>query len=75
MTVDDWLREALADADRRGLPDLKPLLETLGEATRALRSADFNESATGCRQPSTEDPLPPAPEPSTAQAREKRPPE
>lgn len=45
MTVDDWLAMALADADRRGLPDLKPLLETLARATRTLRAADFNAHA------------------------------
>ena len=28
------------DADRRGLPELKPLLETLARSTEALRSAD-----------------------------------
>jgi hypothetical protein len=47
MTLDDWLQSALADADRRGLPDLKPLLEALARATRALRDADFNEEAAG----------------------------
>ena len=36
---------AVADADRRGLPDLKPLLETLARATEALRAADFNDRA------------------------------
>jgi hypothetical protein len=40
MTVDAWLAAALADADRRGLPALKPLLETLAKATTALRKAD-----------------------------------
>ena len=27
MTVDSWLQAAIADAERRALPDLKPLLE------------------------------------------------
>lgn len=44
MTIEAWLNAALADADRRGLPDLKPLLETLARATKALREADFNPS-------------------------------
>jgi hypothetical protein len=35
-----WLRAASADADRRGLPELKPLLETLARSTVALREAD-----------------------------------
>jgi hypothetical protein len=45
MTVDAWLRSALADAERRGLPELKPLLESLARATIALRHADFNDDA------------------------------
>jgi hypothetical protein len=45
MTVDDWLQAALADAERRGLPDLAPLLRALAEATRALRAADFATAA------------------------------
>ena len=40
MTVDAWLAAAVADAERRGLTALKPLLETLAKATRALRAAD-----------------------------------
>jgi hypothetical protein len=39
MTVEDWLRAALADAERRGLDALKPLLETLARSTAALRDA------------------------------------
>ena len=50
MTIEDWLTGALADADRRGLPELKPLLETLARATRALRGADFNDRADGHAQ-------------------------
>jgi hypothetical protein len=45
MTVDAWLAAALADAERRGLTDLKPLLEALAQAMRALRAADFNDRA------------------------------
>jgi hypothetical protein len=45
MTIETWLEWALADAERRNLPDLKPLLETLGRAVRALRAADFNGRA------------------------------
>ena len=47
MTVDQWLQSALADADRRGLPALKPVLEALARATKALRAADFNDDAAG----------------------------
>jgi hypothetical protein len=45
MTIDAWLEAAIADAERRGLADLKPLLVALAEATRALRRADFNADA------------------------------
>jgi hypothetical protein len=45
MTIEIWLEWALADADRRNLPELKPLLESLAGVMRALRSADFNDRA------------------------------
>lgn len=45
MTVDDWLEAALADADRRGLTDLKGLLENLARATASLRAAPWNPHA------------------------------
>jgi hypothetical protein len=47
MTVEDWRRMAAADAARRGLPGLEPLLDTLAEAMQALRAADFNGDAAG----------------------------
>jgi hypothetical protein len=40
MDVASWLQKACADADARGLPELKPLLETLAGSTQALRDAD-----------------------------------
>jgi hypothetical protein len=49
MTIEDWLEAAIADADRKGLPDLKPLLRGLAEATRRLRAADWNDDASGRR--------------------------
>jgi hypothetical protein len=45
MTIDAWLTAAIADAERRGLSELKPILETLARATAALRAADFNDRA------------------------------
>jgi hypothetical protein len=39
MTVESWLASAVADAERRELPALKPLLETLARSTEALRRA------------------------------------
>jgi len=44
MNIDAWLAAAIADAQARNLPDLKPLLEALARATQALRSADFSQS-------------------------------
>jgi hypothetical protein len=38
--IDAWLRAASADAERRGLPQLKPLLEGLARSTAALREAE-----------------------------------
>jgi hypothetical protein len=52
MTIDEWLRCALADAERRNLPELKALLEALARSTAALRAADFNDDAAVPR-PST----------------------
>lgn len=45
--IDRWLAAALADADRRGLPELRALLEGLAAATRTLRAADWNDRADG----------------------------
>jgi hypothetical protein len=42
-----WLDSAIHDVERRGLPALKPLLETLARATSALRVADWNSDPTG----------------------------
>jgi hypothetical protein len=42
--IEDWLASACADADRRGLPALKPLLSALADATRALRAVDWYEA-------------------------------
>src|SRR5919204_531191 len=37
MTIKTWLENANQDAERRGIPDLKPLLEALARSTAALR--------------------------------------
>jgi hypothetical protein len=47
MTVAEWLEQAVADAVRRGLPELSPLLESLAAATTSLREADWNTPADG----------------------------
>ena len=45
--LDDWLVAAKPDADRRDLSELKPLLDALADATRALRAASWNRRAAG----------------------------
>ena len=40
MTLEEWLKAACDDAERRGLAELKPLLEALARSTAALRDAD-----------------------------------
>jgi hypothetical protein len=47
VNMDAWLSAAIADATARGLPELKPLLESFAQATAALRSADFRDDASG----------------------------
>jgi hypothetical protein len=58
MTVDAWLKAATEDAERRGLPDLKPLLETLARSTRALRDIDATVALLEHRGESSQDPRP-----------------
>jgi len=61
MTIEDWLAGACADAERRGLADLKPLLATLADATRALRAAVWDDaSRASAESPPAEAPAPPA---------------
>ena len=40
MVIPDWLAAAKADALKRQLPELGPLLEGLAASTSALREAD-----------------------------------
>lgn len=47
MTIEEWLENALRDADRRALPALRPLLEGLAKSTTALRAADWNLNLSG----------------------------
>ena len=41
VSIETWLQAAIADAERRGLPELKPFLEALASTTQALRSSDI----------------------------------
>jgi hypothetical protein len=43
MTVERWLAAAEADVEKRGLPELKPLLQGLAQSMRALRAGDWND--------------------------------
>jgi hypothetical protein len=54
MKIDAWLQNAVADAERRGLPELKPLLEALAKAVVAVRAADFNVNASSDARPGHE---------------------
>jgi hypothetical protein len=56
MTIDTWLQSAIADAGRRGLPELKPILETLARSTSALRAAVVNDDASGRLESTVRDP-------------------
>ena len=47
MTIETWVATAIADAERRGLPELRPLIEALAQATRALRAADLPRHEPG----------------------------
>ena len=58
MTLDDWREAMMVDAERRGLPDLKPLLEALVRATAALREADWNQDARYSPNPDAQVPNP-----------------
>jgi len=48
--IEAWLAAAIEDAERRELPDLKALLETLARSTAALRAAEAQFQAQGSRR-------------------------
>ena len=51
MTPEDWLESARADAERRGLPDLRTMLDGLARTAAVLRDADWNDDASGNLEP------------------------
>ena len=67
MTIESWLKAAIADAESRGLPELQPILEALARATQVLRAADFNDDASG-HQSSVVSPQSAVGQPSTGEA-------
>lgn len=52
--IREWLDDAVRDAERRGLPQLKPLLESLARSTATLRSADWNDTVNARMLPKDE---------------------
>jgi hypothetical protein len=58
MTPEDWLESARADAERRGLPDLRSALEGLARAAGVLRGADWNGDASGASEAAPDAPPP-----------------
>ena len=44
MTIAEWLAQARADAEKRGLPELIPMLEGFAQASQRLRAADWNDN-------------------------------
>jgi hypothetical protein len=57
-SVQAWLGRSIADAEARGLPELKPLLETLARSLQALRDGDeeFGHPALAAPASVTDDP-------------------
>lgn len=47
MNPMDWFESAAADALRRGLPDMRAVLDGLRRAAETLRAADWNDDASG----------------------------
>ena len=47
--VRSWLDAATLDAERRGLPQLVPMLDALARATATLRRASWNDEASDQR--------------------------
>lgn len=43
MDINAWLEAAAADAERRGMPELRAMLETLAKSTASLRKADAEQ--------------------------------
>ena len=54
-SVAAWMTRIADDARRRGLPELVPLVESLGRAVTSLREADWNDNARGDACPDLND--------------------
>ena len=58
MTPEHWRESARAVAERRGLPDLRAMLDALARSAAALRDADWNDDASGAAEPASDSPPP-----------------
>jgi hypothetical protein len=56
MDINAWLAAAKADAVKRKMPELIPLLENLAASTTMLRKADAEDRATSSAEPPKERP-------------------
>jgi hypothetical protein len=54
-TLSAWVAWSAADATRRGLGELAPLIESLGFSLASLRSADWNDDARSATRPDPRD--------------------
>jgi hypothetical protein len=54
-TLSAWIARTAADAIRRGLGQLVPLIESLGSTMASLRSADWNDDARSAARPDPRD--------------------
>lgn len=52
--IERWLAAAQADAEQRGLPELKPMLQGLAASTVVLRAAAWNERADAPAPPAAD---------------------
>ena len=55
MSPEQWKQWAAADAERRGLHALKPLLEGLAAATARLRATEWQAAADRLSRPDDPD--------------------
>ena len=55
-SVDTWKAWAIADADRRGLHALQPILEALAASTARLRATAWQPAADSPQPPDSPDP-------------------
>jgi len=56
MDINSWLAAAKADAVKRQMPELIPLLESLAASTTVLRKVDDEDRARSAAEPPKERP-------------------